>query len=356
MPKQHKKKSARQVKVVVKTASPARRAPRARPSARGGTSEAQYVRALYDPFNSAPCRFPDMLSIPTGVTSSVVRLGIAAVNNGGATASCIRVNVFPHVGSTSIAAGTANAAKISYGLTYDTAQVPLTFAYLNDPLRGTGLPNTGAAFANWASYRTVAMGLRIRNVTPLLSRGGTVAMRMSLSPAGDLPDVYSYGQISSARESEIFDAASIPAAGRYIVWHPENYTQDVNFADTTVSNYQPMLQFAYSGPASNFQQFYIEVVTFYEFAPRPETEMLFDTQCVVGSPAKVEMLVSEMRQAVPDTDTANAGYAEKASSFLNRHLGTVSQIASVGAAAAQHYRHLRRAMDNIVIRDNVGDL
>lgn len=358
MPKQHKKKSSRPARLVVR-AAPTRRRPARRPVARGApTAESSYVRALYDPFNAAPCRFPDMLSVPTGVTSSMVRVAISAVNNSGATASCARVNVFPHVGSTASASGTANASKMSYGTVFDSSQGPTTFLYVNDPLRGIGASGTGAAYVNWASYRTVAMGVRVTNVTPLLSRGGTVAMRMSLSPAGVSPDIYSYTQIAAARESEIFDAASIPPAGRYIVWHPENYTQDVNFTDTDSTNYQPMLQFAYSGPAGNFQQFYVEVITFYEFAPRPETEMLFDVKSVVGSPAKVEMLVSEMRQSVPTGDTADAGYAEKASAFFAHHLGQVSRVATVGAAAAQNYRHLRRALDGILgapIQDNVGN-
>jgi hypothetical protein len=321
-----KGKGKKSSKVSPKAPSGKARTRRARPMARSvvGQVEARYLRALYDPFNAEPCRFPDMLSVPTAVTSSILRFPLTAVTQTGGASTGISVNVYPQLGSTAYTGNDVSSAKASIAQTISASGVPSNWAFYNDPLRGTGAASTGAAFANMAGYRTVAMGFRLRNVTAELNRGGIGAFRMSTTPVDVNPDTYTFTDVASSREGVVFDAASIGAAGKYWVWHPENYTQDVNFAATDSTNFQPTLQFRWVGQGAIAQSFEAEVVTFYEFVPRPSVEMLFDLASEIGSPARVEMLNAEIIQRSPGAPpSADPNFAQQVVKAVDSVLGPV---------------------------------
>lgn len=294
--------------------------------------EASFVRSLFDPFASPPSRFPDLLATASSTTASFVRFTASSVQMGATSSAGLLVTVFPHVGSSAFSTGTANAAKAVVSSVLDAAGTPTANTFVNDPLRGNAGSSTGAAYSNWSSYRTTAMGVRVRNLTPVLTRSGMVASRLTVVRPGQNAEVIPISEVMSFRTSDVLDAATLPVDGLVATWLPNNYT-DLSFNATADTNFLPALQIAWSGLNANPQTFEIEIVTHYEFRPLDSMEYLFDVSPAMGSPAKVEGLVATVMQKAGDPSVPN---------FPQRALKVVDEIISSTADTASRAVHRAR--------------
>lgn len=328
-PKSHKKK---------RVPAPKRTQPRVnrvatRSVARHLGNEASYVKALFAPFDALPARFPDMLSQGTAVTSSTVRFVATSVADSGDGNFYTAVTVWPHVGSTTFASNTPSGAKAAQNVGFVSGVAspsPGQVLWKSDPLRGGGGIGTGAVYANWASYRTVAMGLRITNVTPVLNRGGLCGMRSIVGRTGDALEYPSVNDALRQRNTTVWDAASTPPHGEVYSWLPNNYT-DLSFLPTSDTNFTPALQFFWSGTAA--QSFEIEIRTMYEFRPLEDVQYLFNQASARGSPAKAEAMVSEVSQAAGDP--SSPGFFQRAAEIADKTM-------SAGEGASEAVLHLAR--------------
>lgn len=297
------------------------------------TSEGKYVRCVFDPFGSAPARYPDMLSVATSVTSSVTRFVITASQCAATQTAAVGLTVFPHVGSTSNV-GVAGA-KVVAMTAFDASSSGAGTVFYFDPLHGP-TANAGAAFTNWSTYRTIAMGLRVRNITRVVDRAGVAAIRTRVAAAHETIESYNVNTAISARQTTVYDAAECPAGGWNAIWQPNNYS-DVSFDYHQNGNFSPALQFMWSGawdPATvDAQTFEVEVRTIYEYRANEAVAYLFDMETAYGSPARVEGLAADVVSTAGDP--AIPGFADRAVKAVDDIIGTPVEI-------VDHLRHVAR--------------
>lgn len=290
-----------------------------------GNSAKRYLHALVDPFDAPPCivpSFPALLVRPIKVwskgTFSTVSGGAPAADGFGFIVAC------PSYGP----AGDYNIVYANNN-TLTTSTIDLQTAGV-----GTGsLSNSEYKFADFgeqkAQYRVVSCGLRIRNITPALTRGGqTIGLT---EPSHSSMDGFDVNRMDSYSESARHSAKDL-GSWIQLVWRPVD-TDDADFQFTFPTAYQLNgydMGFVVIAPSGNPQTYEFECYGLYEIQGSNVTSKVASVADTKGFEAINNVMVSARtlhRPHVRDDRLVPAAMAHADDTLVNQmtHVGRSSK-------------------------------
>jgi len=171
---------------------------------------ADYIRAIENPFSGISCCVPGNYNQPSRKANLWVK---GTFSTGPTGFGCVVVNPQFLLFNNNSGGADANVAPvISTTNSYASTNVP-TYNYTNVLIPAPNSPYDGSTGALRA--RLVACGVRVRNITPLMYRGGQVLLCES-------PTHGTLGNVNFSYINSFITSGSGNASGSWssVVWHP----------------------------------------------------------------------------------------------------------------------------------------
>lgn len=269
-----------------------------------------YVRAQYDPFNSPPARIPDPLNFPTALCTSS-----KDVTMSGKLATSGSDGIYRAM----LAWIPSLAGKVRQCLTYVISSgnaLVNSETSLDDPL-------FGASVANWAMYRTTAMAVRFKNLTPVLQRGGIIRYLQLPVWYGSSPGMLNgmnFNFLNNNVYASKYDFADPELESHECAYHPLTYSSDLDFRPATSSSVDydpPILMIIESEEPFEVNA---EVTSHYEYAPLIAFSQFVNPMICPGSPGDLAKVEAEVSMATSES-SSHARFADTAKAVL-RQLGS----------------------------------
>ncbi len=258
-------------RALVQPAAPRRqRAPRQRQQPLSKCAM-DYLKVLEDPFSGAVSCLPTLYAVPSLKLSVLTRGVMYTSGTTGFGGVIVSPRAFCYSNTGGVTAGDIQTAVISTNVAYAGIVLP-TYSSGGVTCTGSNSPFNSAQSANPRDLRTrvVACGLRCRNITPLLNRGGQLWGLES--PTHDQVDGMTQPQLTQFTEMGMGD---VNGSWNSVVYHPVDEDENDYFDGAELgTNGAPgqwsgrSLAFMASAPANDPQIYEFEVYGVYEFTGR----------------------------------------------------------------------------------------
>lgn len=250
-----------------------------------------YVASVLDPFRHKGARVPDTALFPTSTQRFILRTEVPFVE--------IKDPVGDPLEPPKYLAAMVMTPDLR-GHLATPSQAMLQNGYINITWLGQNHPNMDTAGLNFALYRTVSAGFRVINVAPQLKRQGALILnsqppQLELPEGSNAPSSEWHSLAMMSQQTILLDAASLPKEGITMNWLPltgasmKIGTNDDNIR-TSAAQFRPpnrpsmdtLTGFALVVSDPEATSLMVETVINLETIPFPQTEILFETEVVVG--------------------------------------------------------------------------
>lgn len=236
-----------------------------------------YLHAASDPFEAPPCAVPNSPALMTA-PRKVWSKGSFSSSTVPAALDTGFIVISPETGMVNdLAVGYTNSAALAVPNVNLGASVA-TFS--NSEFTSAALgPNAMQA-------RVVSVGLRIRNITPSLTRGGQCIGLTE--PAHGSVNGFTVAIMDSYNESERHGGKEL-SQWLELIWHPVD-TDDYDFV--SVPNVTPCMGFIVTAPSASPQTYEYEIYGIYEYQGRNVIGKVFSVADSRGYEAVANTIVS----------------------------------------------------------------
>lgn len=296
---------------------------------------AAYVDGLLHPFETGPMRLPEPTGFPSTVGMNKWRqsVGVVQPSGGSQPGGLWGVVIQPYV-------------------QYPFFQLTASTGPAIDTWTSFPLPNLSTIQSNFYFTRCTALGIRVVDTAPMISRAGSLYISRFLSLKSSVPNDARLVAKNSA-DTIVLDLARLPADGIETIWLP------LTLQPVTVSTNSATLPFSITGSAyttplytgtnisdsavimfaelpslSNSNPIFT-IIYKYEAVPYPQNQYLFDLKTIAGSDdaaakafEEVQIATSTTSGATLESGGAGSVKAGPLSDFLSSGLKMASNAAT----------------------------